>query len=51
MGRAPYECADSDDVRMLLGGPDSRYVWGHAGACMHVLVHGQSSVLGVRTLR
>ena len=24
MGRVPYECADSDDVRQLLGGPDSR---------------------------
>ena len=23
-GRVPYECADSDDVRTLLGGPDAR---------------------------
>ncbi len=25
-GRAPYEYAEDDDVRTLLGGPDSRYV-------------------------
>ncbi len=24
MGRQPYEMADSDDVRALLGGPDTR---------------------------